>query len=364
MSFTQLQTLYYSFGQSPWLDALSRDMIESGELKRYIDSGIRGVTSNPSIFEKAILGSDSYDSTYQYLRREGHDVEAAFVRLARQDIQTTADMLLPLYKRTVGRDGYVSMEVSPRFAHDTEKTVEQARWLWDTIERPNLMIKVPATRAGLPAIEQLTREGINVNVTLVFGLHRYLEVMHAYLKGLETRDGKLDHIHSVASFFVSRVDTLIDEKLKELHKPTASRLRGHIANAQAYVAYEMFLETFCESKRWNELKMRGANIQRPLWASTSTKNPSYPDLLYISNLVVENTINTMTPESIGALEDHGNLLQVAVTPERIKHAHAVLNHIKDLGIDMTDVSHQLEKEGVEKFEKAYDAILAALAAKD
>ncbi len=338
-------------------------MIESGELKKYIDSGIRGITSNPSIFEKAISGSDSYDSTYKHLRSEGHDVEAAFVRLARQDVQTAADLMMPLYKRTVGRDGFVSIEVSPRFAHDTDKTLEQARWLWDTIERPNLMIKVPATRAGLPAIEQLTNEGINVNVTLIFGLHRYLEVMHAYLKGLETHQGDLSHIHSVASFFVSRVDTLVDEQLHALKKPSAARLCGHIANAQAYVAYEMFLETFNDSKRWQELRLRNANIQRPLWASTSTKNPKYPDLLYVANLLASDTVNTMTPETINALNDHGVMTQEAITSKRIEHAHAVLNHVKDLGIDMTDVSHQLEKEGIEKFEKAYDAILLAISRK-
>ncbi len=356
-----VQKTYYSFGQSPWLDSLSRRMLLSGDLKDLIKLGVRGVTTNPSIFEKAFAEDDSYDDAFKSLIGSGYDTEAAYWRLAKADVQAACDLFMPLFVSTDGVDGYVSIEVSPNFAHDTEKTVEQARWLHETIERPNLLVKVPATRAGLSAIEKLTAEGISVNATLIFGLHRYLEVVHAYMKGLELNGSKdLSYINSVASFFISRVDTEIDNRLQSLNNPKALRLAGHAANAQAYVAYEMFKESFERSNRFAKLAARGANRQRPLFASTSTKNPKYHDLLYVLNLIAEDTVNTMPLETIRAVLDHGEPREAAITEKRIAQAHKLLEALKDYGIDFADVSRKLEKEGVEKFQQAYASMLAKL----
>ena len=356
-----------SLGQSIWIDFISRGMISSGELQRMIqEDGVSGVTSNPSIFEKAITESDDYDEAIRTLTLQGKTTDEIYQLLTVEDIQMVADLLRPTYDRTDGQDGFVSLEVSPTLAHDTQGTIREARLLWSLVDRPNAMIKVPATREGIPAIEQLTGEGINVNITLLFGLPRYQEVVNAYLDGLETLASKgksLTRVASVASFFLSRIDVLLDPVLEEkklvdsLEADIASVLHGQVAIASARVAYQLYKELF-NSDRFAKLADKGARRQRLLWASTSTKNPAYSDTKYIEPLIGPETINTLPVETLDAYRDHGQPHQSL--EQNIFQAYHVLNKLSLLGIDLDRATQQLEDEGVEKFVSALDHLMRTL----
>ena len=356
-----------ALGQSIWIDFISRGMISSGELQRMIEEdGVSGVTSNPSIFEKAISESNDYDELLRSQASSEKTPEEVLQALTIEDIQSVADLLRPTYDRTDGRDGFVSLEVSPRLAHDTAGTIAEARQLWSAINRPNAMIKVPATQKGLPAIRQLTAEGINVNITLLFGLPRYRDVVEAYISGLEmlAANGKpLKPVASVASFFLSRIDTLIDpilEKKMKTDSPQAdiaARIHGQTAIASARVAYQIYKEIF-GSDRFTRLANAGARTQRLLWASTSTKNPAYSDTKYIEPLIGADTINTVPVETLNAYRDHGQ-------PERsleqdVPEAYQLINSLSSVGIDLNAVTQQLEDEGIEKFVSAFDRLLVSI----
>ena len=294
---TRLERLFHEQGQSPWLDNLKRGYLSSGELTRLIDEGIRGITSNPTIFQKAIVGQAEYDDQFRGLMERKQSVDDAYWDLVIDDVQHALDLLRPLYVESGGGDGFVSIEVAPGLANDTEGTIASARKLDDRIEQPNLLVKIPATAAGIPAIRQMIAEGRSINITLIFSLERYAEVIEAYFSGLEDCDGDLSRVHSVASFFVSRVDTEVDRRLQKIGTDEALALRGKAAVAQAKLAYELFTSRF-RGERWEALSDQGALVQRPLWASTSTKNPAYPDTLYVDSLIGPDTINTMpTPRS-------------------------------------------------------------------
>ncbi len=363
---TRLQDLYNIGGQSPWLDNLRRDWIHEGQLAKWIETGVRGITSNPTILAKAISGQDTYDAQFRTLMKD-HTVEGAYWEMAITDIEDALTMLRPLYDDSDHEDGYVSLEVSPAQAHDTESTVKSARELHERIAQPNLFVKVPATRQGVPAIETMIGEGHSINVTLIFGLDRYDEVMEAYLRGLEAlvaagREDHLAHVASVASFFVSRVDTEVDHRLESLAggeegDAAILGLRGSAAVAQAQSAYQHFQRTF-SGDRWEALSEKGARVQRPLWASTSTKNPNYSDLLYVDSLIGPATVNTMPEGTLSAFEDHGTLKRtVDADPD---HATQALARLKDAGIDMLDVEQTLEDEGVHSFAKSFDELLQML----
>lgn len=356
-----------SLGQSIWMDFIRRDTITSGELKRLIEQdGILGVTSNPSIFEKAIGGSHDYDDQIRNLARQGKSVDDIYQAVTIQDIQMAADVFRPVYNRTHGGDGFVSLEVSPRLAHDTAGTIQEARRLWKEVDRPNLMVKVPGTKEGLPAIEQLVAEGLNINITLLFGLPRYQEVAEAYLAGLESlaAHGKaVDEAASVASFFLSRIDVLLDPILEKKVSEggpkagMAAELRGQAAIASARAAYGLYRELFY-SPRFNRLARLGARTQRLLWASTSTKNPAYSDVKYVEPLVGVDTINTLPIETIDAYRDHGKpSLQL---DQGMAEARRILKDLGKLGINLDAATQQLENEGVEKFNKALDTLMAAI----
>jgi transaldolase len=366
---TRLQDLYDIGGQSPWLDNLRRDWIETGQLAELISLGVRGITSNPTILANAISGQDTYDEQFRSLMRD-HTVEEAYWDMAVTDILDALKMLRPLYDASDHEDGYVSLEVSPAQAHDAAETVKSARMLHDRIAQPNLLVKVPATRECVPAIETLIGDGRNINVTLIFGLDRYDEVMDAYLSGLEAlvaagRETELPHVASVASFFVSRVDTEVDRRLERLAggdngDPAVLAQRGTAAVAQAQTAYQHFHHTF-SGDRWEALRAKGARVQRPLWASTSTKNPKYSDLLYVDNLIGPATVNTMPEPTLRAFEDHGTLhRRVDADPDG---AAAVLEGLGETGIDMKDVEHTLEDEGVHAFAKSFEELLQSLSDK-
>jgi transaldolase len=356
-----------SFGQSIWMDFISRRTISSGQLQRWIEEdGISGVTSNPSIFEKAIAESDDYDEFIRDLSLKGMSSEEIFRSLTVEDIQRVADLLRPTYDRTDGRDGFVSLEVSPTLAHDTTGTIEEARELWARVNRPNAMIKVPATSEGIPAIRKLIGEGINVNITLLFGLPRYREVGDAYLSGLEilAASGKpLKPVASVASFFLSRIDTLIDPVLEEnieadnLHAGIAARLRGQAAIASAKIAYEIYKEIFT-SDRFARLTNKGARTQKLLWASTSTKNPAYKDTKYVDALIGPDTINTVPVETLNAYRDHGRPEQSL--DQEVHRAYHLLDELSSVGIDLDVITQQLEDEGVKKFIAAYDQLMDSI----
>ena len=355
------------YGQSIWLDYMRRDLLASGGLRRLIaEDGLRGMTSNPSIFEKAIVESHDYDADIQAMIREGKSEKEIYEALSQHDVQTAADEFRSLYDRTNGNDGYVSLEVNPHLAHDTNGTLQEARRLWGALNRPNVFIKVPATAAGLPAIQQLISEGINVNVTLLFGLPRYRQVAEAYLAGIEVRaaQGKpLKHVASVASFFVSRIDTLVDSFFGKIiaHGGTkadlATKLRGQVAIASAKLAYQIYREIF-ESDRFKKVATQGARAQRLLWASTGTKNPDYSDVKYIDALIGADTVNTVPVETLNAFRAHG------VPQARLEHdvafARWVMECLPGLGIRIDNVTEQLESEGVEKFNQPFDQLLATL----
>ena len=363
---TRLQDLYSIGGQSPWLDNLRRDWIEDGQLAKFIDLGVRGITSNPTILAKAISGQNTYDEQFRELMKD-HTVEGAYWEMAISDIHDALKMLRPLYDESDGEDGYVSLEVSPAQAHDTDTTVKSAQDLHKRINQPNLFVKVPATREGVPAIEKLIGQGHSINVTLIFGIDRYDAVMDAYLSGLEAlveagRAEELPHVASVASFFVSRVDTEVDHRLEDLAggeggDPAVSGLRGKAAVAQAQTAYQHFQHTF-SGDRWEALWSQGARVQRPLWASTSTKNPAYSDLLYVDNLIGPATVNTMPDGTLRAFEEHGTLHRTVDADPAA--AVAALDHLRDAGVDMEDVEQTLEDEGVTAFAKSFDELLQSL----
>lgn len=354
---TQLHNLYVTGGQSPWLDNLRRQALNSGEFDRLVDAGIRGVTSNPTIFQRSVLGGSDYDAQLGELLASGRTVEESYWEAAITDVVTALDRLAPLHRRSDGGDGFVSIEVAGAVAHDTAATVAAVRSLHDRIARPNLLVKIPATNEGIPALAQLIAEGRSVNVTLIFGLDRYAEVVEAYLSGLEAHRGDLSGISSVASFFLSRVDAEVDATLEQIGSPEALALRGRAALAQAELAYDRFRRSF-SGPRWRRLAALGARVQRPLWASTSTKNPAYPDLLYVDNLVGPGTVNTMPEATIEAFLDHGTVARTLGT--HVDDARDVLRRLAAVGVDMAAVSRTLEDRGVELFVAAYDDVLHAI----
>jgi transaldolase len=354
---TTLHDLYADGGQSPWLDNLRRDWIADGELARWVERGVRGVTSNPSIFQKAMTAGDHYDEQFSSLVASGVDVEDAYWTMVATDIGDALALLRPVHDASDGVDGFVSVEVAPSLARDTTGTVDAARGLRERIDGPNLYVKIPGTAEGLPAIRQAVSEGISINVTLLFSLERYAEVIEAYLSGLEAHDGPLDQVSSVASFFVSRVDAEVDGRLDAIGTEAARALRGRAAVANAQLAHQLFLERF-SGPRWEALAARGARVQRPLWASTSTKDPSYPATLYVDTLIAPDTVNTMPEATLEAFEASGTVARTAdADPEA---AAAVLAELAELGIDIDDVTHKLEDEGVAAFEASYDDLLASL----
>jgi len=356
-----------TFGQSIWLDFLRRGMISSGEIKKLIDEdGLRGITSNPSIFEKAIGGSHDYDESIRVLALSGKSVDEIYRTLTVDDVQQAADLLHPVYDRLGGRDGFVSLEVSPHLAHDTERTIAEARELWAAVARPNIMIKVPATKEGLPAIEQLLAEGINVNVTLLFSIDRYRQVIEAFVSGLEMRavSGQaLSTLASVASFFLSRIDVLVDSLLDKTaaaggaKAELAKELRGTAAIASAKAAYQVYKEAF-SSDRFSRLAARGARRQRLLWASTGTKDPSYSDVKYVEALIGANTVNTLPLETINAYRDHGD--PAPRLEESAGESVRILGRLAEVGLDLTAITQKLENDGVRKFEDSFDRLIATL----
>lgn len=354
---TRLHELFDEAGQSPWLDNLRRSWITSGELARWVDSGVRGLTSNPSIFEKAIGGSADYDEQFGDLVRAGTGIEASYWELVTSDIEAALAILRPVYDASDGLDGYVSVEVAPGLARDTEGTMDAARRLWDDIDEPNLYVKIPGTAEGLPAIRQMIAEARNINVTLLFSIDRYAEVMEAYLAGLEAAEGDLSRISSVASFFISRTETAVDSRLDAIGTPEAEALKGKTAVAQGQLAYQLFRETFA-GPRWEALVARGARPQRPLWASTSTKNPSYPDTLYVDALIGPDTVNTLPDATLEAFLDHGTVARTVDAD--FASARQVLDDVTALGVDLDEVAAALEAEGVASFEKSFDDLLATL----
>ena len=347
-------------GQAIWVDYIRRTFITSGELQRLAEQGVRGVTSNPSIFEKAIAGSDDYDETLSELAAQDKSVAEIYEALAFEDIRAAADTLRPVYDETGGADGYVSLEVSPTLAHDSEGTIAEARRLYSTLDRPNVMIKVPATPAGMPAIETLIGEGINVNVTLMFSLDHYEAVTEAYITGLERlvqAGGDPSQVASVASFFLSRIDTVVDRALDEMGE---DELQGKIAIASAKVTYARFGEIF-RGERWAALAARGARAQRPLWASTSTKNPDYPDTMYVDSLIGPHTVNTVPPQTLTAYLDHG--LVARTLEEGSDEAKSQLARLVELGVDLEAITDTLQVEGVEAFAQSFESLMESIAAK-
>ena len=349
-------------GQAPWLDYIRRTLLSSPEFRRMLtEDGLKGMTSNPTIFEKAIDGSSDYDQQFEQLVREGKEVDEIYEALTIQDIQAACDVLRPLYDQTASKHGYVSYEVSPVLANDTDGTIKAARRYWGRIARPNVMIKVPATPAGLPAIETLISEGINVNVTLMFSMTHYNNVAEAYIKGIEKRaqgGGAIDKVFSVASFFVSRVETLVDKKLDAKSKTdsAAAALKGKAAVANTKLVYQRYKEIFL-GQRFAAMKQKGARTQWPLWASTGTKDKAYSDVKYVDELIGPDTVNTMPPATMDAFRAHGKA--AASLEANLDAARDAVNKLKAIGIDLNDVGEELQLEGVDLFKKSFDDLLAA-----
>lgn len=345
-------------GQSIWLDFFDRKIMDSGKLKKLIkDDGVRGVTANPSIFEKAISSSSDYDEDIAAFSKQKDSNDDIFISLAVKDIKRATGFFKPVYQTTNGNDGFVSLEVSPHLAYDTEGTIKQARELWEAVDRKNLMIKIPGTAEGLPTIRKCISEGININITLLFGLPRYKQVTDAYISGLEDRlkaNQPVDQIASVASFFLSRIDVLIDPLLEE---KGLGKMKGEVAIASAKKAYEIYKEVF-SSERFKKLEAKGAKRQRVLWASTSSKDPSFSDVKYVEALIGAETINTITIETLEAFNDHGKA-ESHLEDDLDKATH-LLAQLKEKGIDINAITQQLEDEGIEKFNKAYDKLLEAI----
>ena len=360
----------YQLGQSIWYDNIQRKLLQNGELSGMISDGlIYGVTSNPSIFNNAIAKTNDYDQDLLPLLREGKTAIAIFEALAVKDIQEACDLFSETYHRTSGQDGFVSLEVNPTLAGNTEGTAEEAIRLWNLVDRPNLMVKIPATQAGIPAIKQAISRGVNVNVTLIFSQDRYEKVMDAFLSGLEVRAERgesLDDIASVASFFVSRMDSKVDKRLEAIiaaggaKGAQAELLLGKAAVANAKMAYQRFLRVFRE-ERFDRLRAKGANVQRPLWASTSTKNPAYSDVLYVDTLIGSNTVNTVPPKTLVAFNEHGSAAETLET--NIAGEEAFLNSIEEVGISLNTVTRELEEEGVKSFKNDFESLLGAIEAR-
>ncbi len=357
-------------GQSIWIDNISRGMIQRDELKQMVDQGLLGVTSNPSIFEKSITGSNDYDGQIRALVEKNPNIDAGDLiqELMIEDIRNACDILKPVYDKTSGGDGFVSIEVTPRKAHDTEETIEEVRLLWDRIERPNLMVKIPATDEGLPAIEQMIYEGRNINVTLIFSVERYKQVADAYIAGIERRakEGKsIDHVSSVASVFVSRIDTLVDSLLEkkveevpeELEKEQYKNLMGLAAVANSKLVYQAYKEKFT-GKRFEQLTTRNARVQRPLWGSTSTKNPAYDDLKYVTTLIGPDTVNTVPPNTYKAILEKAKAKRTI--EQDVDKAREQIEELKQAGIDVDWVMKKLENDGVAAFEKSFDGLYEKL----
>jgi transaldolase len=373
---SRLRQLFTEHGQSPWIDNLTRPMIAEGSLQALVDRGIRGVTSNPTIFQKAISAGAYYEEQFASLVRS-HSVQDAYWGVVMRDIVDALDILRPLYDQSGGGDGFVSLEVSPVIATDVAATIEAARWLHGAIDRPNLLVKIPATAEGVTAVRQTVAEGRSTNVTLIFGLDRYADVIEAYLSGLEDflaaggrgPAGDVSRIHGVASFFVSRVDTEVDRRLEAIAtaagagdalSEAALGLRGKVAVAQAKAAYQLFTEAF-SGPRWEALEAAGARVQRPLWASTSTKNPAYPELLYVDSLIGPDTVNTMPDATVEAFADHGTLARTI--DSGIDEARDTLVRLAEVGVDIADVAAVLEEQGVASFLASFDGLMAALTEK-
>jgi transaldolase/glucose-6-phosphate isomerase len=369
MKYNPLKKLE-TFGQSIWLDYIRRDLITSGELLKLIENdGLRGMTSNPAIFQKAIAESDIYDADIRKMATQNKDINTIYETISQQDVQNAADVFRPLFEKTKGEDGYVSLEVNPHLANDTNGTIEEGRRLRIALNRPNVLIKVPATAEGLPAIRQLISEGINVNVTLIFGLPRYREVVEAFIEGLEDRlkQGKsIENIASVASFFLSRIDIVVDPMLEKIinydnkKKGIAEEALGEVAISSAKAAYQIYKEVF-GSTRFKILGDKGARAQRLLWASTNNKNPQYSDVKYIEALIGENTVNTVTPHTFDAYRDHGN--PKLILEKNTRKAKQILTRLPKFGIDLNEITQQLEDEGIKKFNEPFDKLMEALAKK-
>jgi len=359
----QLATL----GQSIWLDYIRRDLITSGELRRLIEEdGLRGMTSNPAIFEKAITGSNDYDEDIRTMALDGKDYKEIYESLSQHDVKKASDEFLPLYETTDGKDGYVSLEVDPNLAHDTNATIKEARRLWSLLNQSNVFIKVPATKEGLQAVQQLISEGININVTLIFGLSRYRQVAEAYIAGIENRleQGKsIDHVTSVASFFVSRIDSMVDSLLEKIienkgdNALLAKQLQGQVAIASAKAAYQIYKEIF-NSDRFIKLAYKGARSQRLLWASTGTKNINYSDVKYVDALIGSDTVNTAPIETLYAFRDHGEPMYRL--DKDTDKASFILHQLQLLGINIDKVTQQLEDEGIKKFKQPFDKLMGSL----
>jgi transaldolase len=362
MTQTKLHELG-KLGQSVWLDYIHRSLINSGGLQAYVDKGLRGVTSNPAIFADAIAKSDVYDDQIQKLALEGKSPEEIYEELAIEDSRMAADVLRPVFDQTKGNDGYFSLEVNPHLAHDRVGTLNQAFRLFKAVDRPNIMIKVPATPEGILAFKELTEEGLNINVTLMFSVSQYDLVAEAFIAALEKRAANVYNVKtiaSVASLFVSRVDTKVDKMLDDLNSAKAKSLKGRIGIANAKIAYQHFKEAFL-SERWEHLADKGGRLQRVLYGSTGTKNPDYPDVMYVEKLIGPNTVNTIPPDTLEAFLDHG---KVTLTLEsNLEQARAQLEELAQLGIDLDDVTDQVLVEGVEKFIKPYDSLLKSIAEK-
>ena len=357
------------YGQSLWLDQISRSLLTTGELKRLIDEdGLRGMTSNPTIFQKAIGRGDDYAEEIKQLAKSGGSISDVYEAVVIKDIGAAADIFRPSYDSLAGSDGFVSLEVSPLLANDTQATIKEAKGLWSRLNRPNVMIKVPATPAGLPAIEELIASGLNVNVTLIFAVEVYEQVAEAYIRGLERRAAEgqpIDRIASVASFFVSRIDTTVDKQLEKLASETTDTTRkqkieglmGKAAIANAKLAYESFERIF-SGDRWNKLKQKGAKVQRPLWASTSTKNPKYRDTLYVEELIGSDTVNTVPMNTLEDFRDHG-IVKPTLQNGR-EDAHKVFADLKTVGIDLNAVTLQLTEDGVSSFAESFNGLIEVI----
>ncbi len=362
MTHTKLHTLA-DVGQSVWLDYIQRSLITSGGLQTYVTKGLRGVTSNPSLFEKAIAESNEYDEQIHNLALQGKSAEEIYEELTVEDARMAADVLRPVFDETNGDDGFFSLEVNPHLAHDRQGTVNEAIRLFARVDRPNVMIKVPATAEGVLAFQELIEEGININVTLMFSLSQYDEIAEAYLTAMENRATKgsaLKQIASVASIFVSRLDSKVDKMLDAFVTPKADSLKGTIGIANAKMVYQHYKEYF-QGERWQRLAEKGARVQRVLYGSTGTKNPKYPDVMYVENLIGPNTVNTVPPKTLEEFMDHGT---VALTLEsNLDEARAQLNSLPELGINLSDVTDELLDEGVENFAKPYDSLIKTITEK-
>ncbi|MCE2503012.1 MAG: transaldolase [Chlorobi bacterium] len=353
----------HTHGQSIWYDFIGRNFITSGRMKELVEKGIRGMTSNPTIFEGAIAGGEEYDEQIASLDGAGKTTGEIATELFMTDVRGACDVLRPLFDQSNGSDGYISLEVSPTLANNTEGSIEEAIRLWKGVDRPNLMMKIPATPEGYPAIQECIAEGININITLIFSVEQYRQVVEAYLSGLEARlrgGRSIDHVSSVASLFVSRIDSMIDGWLERIGSPEALALRGKAGLANSKLVYQEFQRLF-SAERWDRLRAEGANLQRPLWASTSTKNPDYPDLLYVDNLIGPNTVNTVPPATLESILDHG--IASSTIEKGMEEAEETMRSIEEAGVSLEKVMDDLLDQGVEKFAASFTSLFEKIEAK-